>query len=143
MRLPTSDFRIAIICAAIALDQSREQAMRVETPPPKSIVETSAVEFESIKAFRPLTGQGRQRKAREMLRGIRGPALLAAELLTLDQDQLVKKVRTSYNELRASLNLLARACERAEGIAQIIRAVETTLTIALATVEGEASESAG
>jgi hypothetical protein len=71
-----------------------------------------------------------------MLRGIRGPAFLAAELLTLDQDQLVKKVRTSYDELRASLILLGRAADSADCIAQIIKAVEASLTIALATVEG-------
>ena len=73
-----------------------------------------------------------------MLHGIRGPAILAAELLALDQDELVKKVRKSYDELRASLILLGRAAERADRIAQIIKAVETSLTIALATVDGEA-----
>jgi hypothetical protein len=72
-----------------------------------------------------------------MLHGIRGPAILAAELLALDQDQLVKKVRTSYGELRSSLILFSRAADRADGIAQIIKAVETSLTIALATVDGE------
>jgi hypothetical protein len=95
----------------------------VETGPPKPAILSSA---ESIQAFRRLTRQGRQRRAREMLQGIRGPAFLAAELLTLDQDQLIKKVRTSYDELRASLILFARAADRAEGIAQIIKAVGTT-----------------
>jgi hypothetical protein len=49
-----------------------------------------------------------------MLHGIRGPAILAAELLALDQDELVKKVRKSHDELRASLILLGRAAERAD-----------------------------
>jgi hypothetical protein len=70
-----------------------------------------------------------------MLHDIRGPAILAAELLALDQDELVKKVRQSHDEPRASLILLGRAAERADRIAQIIKAVETTLTMALATVE--------
>src|SRR5438094_252267 len=102
----------------------------VETGPAKPATLSSA---ESIQAFRRFTRQGRQRRAREMLRRIRGPAFLAAELLTLDQDQLVKKVRTSYDELRAGLILLGRAADSADGIAQIIKAVETSLTIALAT----------
>jgi hypothetical protein len=47
-----------------------------------------------------------------MLHDIRGPAILAAELLALDQDELVKKVRQSHDEPRASLILLGRAAER-------------------------------
>jgi len=64
-------------------------------------------------------------------------AVVAAETISLNKDQLIPRVAEQYDVLGPCLMWLAHAGDDARVVLDIIRAAEARLAVALANVEGD------
>jgi hypothetical protein len=64
-------------------------------------------------------------------------AVVAAEIISLNKDELIARVAEQYDVLGPCLMWLAHAGDDARVVLDIIRAAEARLAVALANVEGD------
>jgi hypothetical protein len=106
---------------------------------PATVASIAPIEFEGIKEFSETPKDERLRNTNRLIDQVRIAALVAAEFLVFDKDELIAKASADHETLGSVLMGLDDAADNLKVLQQIVEAAEMRLCIALANVKPTAS----
>jgi hypothetical protein len=107
---------------------------------PEPGAEIAMMEFRALKAIRGLSTEERIERSVAIGRSMRRMALLAAEIIAVNKDELAAKVADASDLFGGFLTDLAQAKADAKALHDVIGAAENWLTAALVNVKGNTGE---
>jgi hypothetical protein len=105
--------------------------------PPATIEQIAAIEFMAIPELARMSKAQRKDNAKAMASRVWNAAAVAAEFVSLDKVELVKRVAEKPDYYGPMLMEFAYAADDARALLEVIQACETRLAVALAVVEGD------